>query len=107
MSPICLITSIITDRIGQDKVLLLINHNYNKFCDVLAFFKVKIQEIPRVFLLAVEKKGHLSKLEQWCILSSYTGIQAWLVLSYYTVLLVLKSGHLVANQIWEFCCSYD
>ena len=107
MSPICLITSIITDRIGQDKVLLLINHNYNKICDVLAFFKIKTQEIPRVFLLAVEKKGHLSKLEQWCILSSYTGIQAWLVLSYYTVLLVLKSGHLVANQIWEFCCSYD
>ena len=76
MSPICLITSIITDRIGQDKVLLLINHNYNKICDVLAFFKIKTQEIPRVFLLAVEKKGHLSKLEQWCILSSYTGIQA-------------------------------
>ena len=107
MSPICLITSIITDRIGQDKVLLLINHNYNKICDVLAFFKIKTQEIPRVFLLAVEKKGHLSKLEQWCVLSSYTGIQAWLVLSYYIVLLVLKSGHLVANQIWEFCCSYD
>ena len=104
MSPICLITSIVTDRIGQDKVLLLINHNYNKICDVLVFFKI---ETARVFLLAVEKIGHLSKLEQWCILSSYTGIQAWLVLSYYTVLLVLKSGHLVANQIWEFCCSYD
>ena len=73
MSPICLITSIITDRIGQDKVLLLINHNYNKICDVLDFFKIKTL---RVFLLAVEKKGHLSKLEQWCILSSYTGIQA-------------------------------
>ena len=55
-SPICLITSIITDRIGQDKVLLLINHNYNKICDVLAFFKIKTQEIPRVFLLAVGKK---------------------------------------------------
>ena len=54
MSPICLITSIITDRIGQDKVLLLINHNYNKICDVLDFFKIKT---PRVFLLAVEKKA--------------------------------------------------
>ena len=29
------------------------------------------------------------------------------VLSYYTVLLVLKSGQLIANQIWEFCDSYD
>ena len=77
-SLICLIMCIITDRIGRDKVLLpiIINHNYNKICDVLAFFKIKTQEIPRVFLLAVEKKSHLSKLEQWCVLSNYTGIQA-------------------------------
>ena len=31
----------------------------------------------------------------------------WPVLSYYTVLLVLKSGQLTANQIWQFCYSYD
>ena len=30
-----------------------------------------------------------------------------ITLSYYTVLLVLKSGQLIANQICEFCCSYD
>ena len=29
-SPICLITSMITDRIGRHKVLLPINHMYNK-----------------------------------------------------------------------------
>ena len=29
-SPICLITSIITDRIGRHEVLFSINHNYNK-----------------------------------------------------------------------------
>ena len=29
-SPICLITSMITDRIGRHEVLLPINHNYNK-----------------------------------------------------------------------------
>ena len=29
-SPICLITSMITDRIGQHEVLLPINHNFNK-----------------------------------------------------------------------------
>ena len=29
-SPICLITSMITDRIGRHKVLLPINHKYNK-----------------------------------------------------------------------------
>ena len=34
-SPICLITSIITDRIGRLEVLLPINHSYNKICDIL------------------------------------------------------------------------
>ena len=32
--PICLITSMITDRIGRDEVLLPINHNFNKICDI-------------------------------------------------------------------------
>ena len=34
-SPICLITSMITDRIGRHEVLLPINHNLNKICDIL------------------------------------------------------------------------
>ena len=32
--PICLITSMITDRIGRQEVLLPINHNFNKICDI-------------------------------------------------------------------------
>ena len=35
--PILLITRMITDRIGQDEVLLPINHKYNKLCDILGF----------------------------------------------------------------------
>ena len=40
----------ITDRIGlhsvgRNEVLLPVNHNYNKICDVLALLKVKTQEI--------------------------------------------------------------
>ena len=42
--PICLITSMITDRIGPNEVLLQINHNYNKICDVLALLKIKTQK---------------------------------------------------------------
>ena len=38
-SPICLITSIITDRIGRHEVLLPINHNYNKICEICSFCK--------------------------------------------------------------------
>ena len=38
-SPICLITSLITGRIGQHEgLLLIINHNYNKICDILGIF---------------------------------------------------------------------
>ena len=33
-SPICLITSMITDRIGRHEVLLSINHNFDKICDI-------------------------------------------------------------------------
>ena len=51
----------ITDRIGQHEVLLPINHNFNKICDIYeAPFLIKTQEIPRFFLLAVTKKSHLS-----------------------------------------------
>ena len=37
-SPICLITSIITDRIGRHEVLLPINHNLNKIFEERLFF---------------------------------------------------------------------
>ena len=40
-SPICLITSVITDRIGRHEVLLLINHDFNKICDILGSFFLK------------------------------------------------------------------
>ena len=37
-SLICLITSMITDRIGRHKVLLPINHNFNKICNMIGYF---------------------------------------------------------------------
>ena len=48
-SPICLITSMITDRIGRHEVLLPINHNFTKICDILGSFLIKTQEIQRFF----------------------------------------------------------
>ena len=71
--PICLITCMITDRIGPNEVLLQINHNYNKICDVLALLKIKTPEIPRVFLLVVKKKHvmacyYISVLFHWAFL---------------------------------------
>ena len=32
--PICSITSMITDRIGRHEVLLPVNHNFDKICDI-------------------------------------------------------------------------
>ena len=37
-SPICLIKSMITDRIGRHEVLLPINHNFNKICNIIGYF---------------------------------------------------------------------
>ena len=37
-SPICLIMSMITDRIGRHEVLLPINHNFNKICVIIGYF---------------------------------------------------------------------
>ena len=49
-SPICLITSMITDRIGRHDVLLAINHNFSKICDIISyFFKSKHKKFESLF----------------------------------------------------------
>ena len=59
-SPICLITSMITDRIGRHDVLLPINHNYNKICDILGSFFNQNTTNSEIFFASSEKKRHLS-----------------------------------------------
>ena len=61
----------ITDRVGRHEVLLLIDHNYNKICDIIGIFKLK-QKIPRVF--AGREKSHLSARVRWCVLSNNLGM---------------------------------
>ena len=79
-----------TERIGRHAVLLPINHNYNNFCDILGFINLTKKKKFREFFFVVvvsRENSHLSaRLRRP-------------VLSYYTVLLVLKSGQLTANQI--------
>ena len=55
-SPICLITSMITDRIGRHEVLLPINHNFNQICDVSGSLLDQNTRNSKIFLLAVKKK---------------------------------------------------
>ena len=54
---ICLITSMITDRIGRHEVLLPINYNFNKICDILGSFFNQNTRNSEIFLLAVKKKA--------------------------------------------------
>ena len=48
--------SVVTGWFGRQEVLLPINHNYNKICDILGFF-IKTQEIPRVSFAGKKKKA--------------------------------------------------
>ena len=49
-SPICLITSMITVQIGRHEVLLPINHNFNKICNIIGyFFKSKHEKFDILF----------------------------------------------------------
>ena len=54
-SPICLITSMITDRIGRHEVLLPINHNFNKICS-----QNQNTRNSKFSFASSEKKSHLS-----------------------------------------------
>ena len=51
------ITSMITDRIGRHEVLLPINHNSNKICDIIGYFLNQTQEIRNFVFLAVKNRA--------------------------------------------------
>ena len=73
-SLIYLIPSMITDRIGWHKVLLpIINHNYNKICDIKGFFKTYITRKSKSFF-ASSGKSHLGGHMRWHVLSNCLGM---------------------------------
>ena len=55
-SPICLITSMITDRIGRHDVLLPISHNFNKMCDIIDYFLNQNTRNSKFCFASSEKK---------------------------------------------------
>ena len=55
-SPICLITSVITHRIGRHEVLLPINHNVNKICDIIGYLLNQNTRNSEIFIASGEKK---------------------------------------------------
>ena len=53
-------TSMITNRIGRRKVLLPINHNFNKICDIISYFFNQNTRKSKFCFASSEKKRHLS-----------------------------------------------
>ena len=105
------ITRMITDRIGRQEVMLPINHNYNKNRgkNVKRLIVLVNKNITVEFVFdrdawakePIQVKLSYYSARKWCVLSNnrYKGPL--------NVLLVLKSGLLITNQIREFCYSYD
>ena len=58
--PILLITRMSTDRIGRHEVLLPINHNFNKICDIIGYFLNQNTRNSKFCFASSEKKIHLS-----------------------------------------------
>ena len=50
----------ITDRIGRHEVLLPINHNFNKICDIIGYFLNQNTRNSEIFIASSEKKSQLS-----------------------------------------------
>ena len=50
----------ITDRIGRHEVLLPINHNLNKICDIIGYFLNQNTRNSKFCFVSSEKENHLS-----------------------------------------------
>ena len=80
-----------TDQIGRPDVLLPINHNYNKLVISKLFLNLKHKKFQVFFFAGSEKKPF--KCARAMAHNVQYGYDA-----YRTVLIVLKSGQLIANQ---------
>ena len=70
----------ITDRIGQHKVLLPINHTFNKICDIQgSFFDLNTRN-SKIFLASSKKKSHLRACMRR-VLSNYLGMTSTVLLN--------------------------
>ena len=50
----------ITDRIRRHEVLLPVNHNFNKICDIIGYFLNQNTRNSKFCFASSEKKSHLS-----------------------------------------------
>ena len=80
----------------------IIYHNCNKICDISGFFKIRTEEVLRVFWLVMKKE---SARVQWHVLSNYLGMTCTVLLHCPISAEIRTVG--IVSQIWEFFYSYD
>ena len=90
-SPICLIMSMITERVEGHEGLLPINHNLNKICDTIGYFSKSKPKKFQILFASGEKKAIYAGA-RWRVLSNYLGMTR-------TALLNCPSKAKIANQI--------
>ena len=56
----------ITDRIGRHEVLLPVNHNFNKICDIIGYFLNQNTINSKFCFASSEEKCHLSMRVMAC-----------------------------------------
>ena len=57
----------ITDQIGRHEVLLPVNHNINKICDIIGYFLNQNTRNSKFCFDSSEKKSHLSVRVMACV----------------------------------------
>ena len=87
-----LITSMITERIGEHEVLLPINQNYEKI--------EKKKKTLEIFPPPPKKKKKKKKNMAKC--KTTVQLQAWRVYCPISA----QVGLVIANHVWEFCYSF-
>ena len=71
----------ITDRIGRHDVLLPINHNFNKICNIVSYFLNQNTRNSTFCFASSEKKKPFKRARDWRVLSNYLGMTRTLLLN--------------------------
>ena len=79
-SPICLITSMITDQIGLHSVLLPISRNFNKICNIIGYFLNQNTRNSKFCFASSEKKA-IEARARLRVLSNYLGMMHTVLLN--------------------------
>ena len=89
----------ITDRIRRHEVLLPINHNFNKICDIIGYFLNQNTRKLKFCFASSEKKSHLSALvmARTQFSSNYLGMTRAVLLNFS----ISIGNSVISSDIWH------